>query len=134
VLFDQPDPRIPSRTELADEALDRDARTPELLLVTMPAVDMAENVGLLENVWTPVKVCKASVRAIVELVPGSVTVVVAEAESVVENAPEVASVELLASVSVPLVVVVIVAPFIVPGRTNAEGMESVGVVVPVTVI
>jgi hypothetical protein len=73
---------------------------------------------------------KVSVPASVARVPvvGSVRVVVAVAVSVVLNAPDVASVEPLSSVSVP-VVVDIVKPFIeVANAAPNVGVTSVGLV------
>jgi hypothetical protein len=114
--------RRPSSVAEGEEALLSDASTPDELLVTMPAVDIAEKVGLLEKVCVPVKVWAASVLAIVADVLGNVIVV----ESVPANVMELLNdtVLPLVMVSVP-VLVVIVRLLIVPGRMKALGMESV---------
>jgi hypothetical protein len=77
---------------------------------------------------------KVSVPASVARVPvvGSVRVVVAVAVSVVLNAPDVASVELLARVSVPVVVDIVKPLMEVANAAPNVGVTSVGLVANTT--
>ena len=115
-------PPVPRLTVLVwPEAIAPEAKPSVVVVVPEPKVLLAP-----EKIWAAVKVCATPRAANVTVPAGSVALVVAVDVNVRLNAPDVASVELLASVSVPVVVVTVRPLREVAVATPNTGVTSVG--------